>query len=122
MKHACMSTGSSSKRPSKKTRRVSRARSCRRSAPRRQPDQFRDPPHTKQPIPEAWCAVTRATDLLTVAVLPTDQADYEAGVRRHTERLLRRALADIDQHKTRTDQPLADAHPHGKSRADQSLA
>ena len=66
--------------------------------------------------------MTRATDLLTVAVLPTDQADYEAGVRRHTERLLRRALADIDQHKTRTDQPLADAHPHGKSRADQSLA
>ena len=39
----------------------------------------------------------------------THQADYEAGVRRHTERLLRRALADnsIDQNTTRTDEPLA---------------
>jgi hypothetical protein len=40
----------------------------------------------------------------------TYQADYEAGVRRHTDRLLlRRALADssIDQNKTRTEEPLA---------------
>jgi len=36
------------------------------------------------------------------------QADYEAGVRRHTERLLRRALADnFAQDKTRSDEPLA---------------
>lgn len=36
------------------------------------------------------------------------QADYEAGVRRHTERLLRRALADnFAQNKTRSDEPLA---------------
>jgi hypothetical protein len=41
----------------------------------------------------------------------TYQADYEAGVRRHTDRLLlRRALhadSSIDQNKTRTEEPLA---------------
>ena len=47
--------------------------------------------------------------LTTYLLEMTYQADYEAGVRRHTERLLRRALADnsIDQNKTRTDEALA---------------
>ena len=46
--------------------------------------------------------------LLHLTLLHPNQADYEAGVRRHTERLLRRALADnFAQNKTRSDEPLA---------------
>ena len=46
--------------------------------------------------------------LLHLTLLHPNQADYEAGVRRHTERLLRRALADnFAQDKTRSDEPLA---------------
>ena len=58
--------------------------------------------------------------------LPNDlmQADYEAGVRRHTERLLRRALADnsIDQNKTRTNEPLAPSGIDQNKRAEEPLA
>lgn len=35
------------------------------------------------------------------------KADYEAGVRRHTETLLKRALGDIDLHKIRSKDVLA---------------
>merc|ERR1719152_4023 len=34
-------------------------------------------------------------------------ADYEAGVKRHTERVLKRALQDLHKDKTRSDTPLA---------------
>ena len=52
------------------------------------------------------------------------QADYEAGVRRHTERLLRRALADnsIDQNKTRTNEPLAPGGTDQNKRTEERLA
>jgi len=34
-------------------------------------------------------------------------ADYEASVKRHTETVLKRALADLDKHKVRSDEVLA---------------
>ena len=35
------------------------------------------------------------------------KADYEEGVRRHTEAMLKKALRDLDLHKTRSSDVLA---------------